>query len=171
MRDFDSGLTKKEDILKKMDLFAKTKFECSSEQEIQEMYQFLCGECYLYIDSCVTADEKDAKNDAAGIVEVITAFFDMVSSWLEVVPDLVGYFPYLKKYPYLYLVCPEAAILNLWKSFVTSIQMIFDYSPRSEDFMRVSSSILAKGISVAKPKSKRVALVQAYFMEAFVTSK
>jgi hypothetical protein len=49
--------------------------------------------------------------------------------------------------------------------------MIFDYSPRSEDFMRASSSILAKGISVAKPKSKRVALVQAYFMESFVTSK
>jgi hypothetical protein len=95
----------------------------------------------------------------------------MLSSWLEVIPNLVEYFPYMKKYPYLYLVCPEAAILNLWKSFGTSLQMIFDSSPRSEDFMRSSSSILAKGISVAKPKSKKVALVQAYFMEAFISSK
>ena len=122
-----------------MDGYAKTQFRCSNSDEIQEMYQFLCGECYLYIDSLITCDEKDAKLEAASIVEFISAFFEMLSQWLKIVPFYTEYYELMKKYPYLYLTCPEAAILNLSKSFITSLELIFGMSPRSEEFMKTSS--------------------------------
>lgn len=142
-----------------MEGYTKIKFACESHNDIQEMYQFLWGECYLYLDSMVTWDEKDARNDASEIVEVITAFFEMLKVWLEIIPTLVDFYPYMKKYSYLYLTCPEAAILNLSKSFETTLNVIFGYSPRSEEFMRTSSNILSNSKVLSKPKTKKIALV------------
>lgn len=148
--------------MSRMEGYAKTNFTCSNQDEIQEMYQFLCGECYLYIDSLLTCDEKDAKTEAANIVEFVTAFFDMLSHWFKLLPDLVEYHPYMNKYPYLYLVCPQAAILNLAKSFVTTLELIFGYSPRSDDFMRTSSAILDRSSNLPAPKTKKVYLVSIF---------
>ena len=107
----------------------------------------------------MTCDEKDAKNDAAAIVEVITAFFEMLAVWLKTIPSLFEYLPYMSKYPYLYLVCPEAAILNLHKSFIPTLELIFGYSPRSEEFLRTSSNILNSASAMPQPKYKRLHLV------------
>jgi len=41
-------------MLSQMRAYAKQQFQCSGQEEIQEMYQFVCGECYLYVDSLLT---------------------------------------------------------------------------------------------------------------------
>jgi len=145
-----------------MDNYAKTQFSCSNEEEIQAMYQFICGECYLYIDSLLTCDEKDAKKDAASIVEVITGFFEMLSEWLKIVPVLTDYLPYMKKYSYLYLVCPDAAIVNLYKSFIPTVDLIFGLTARSSDFMSTSSAILMASNTLPLPKMKKFYQVSEY---------
>jgi hypothetical protein len=93
------------------------------------------------------------------MVEVVTKFLEMLSEWLKIVPDLVDYIPHMKKHPNLYLVCPEAAIVNLYKSFITTIEMIFGSSPRSNDFMSTISIILNKKMTSAVMKSKKIHLV------------
>lgn len=146
--------------MERMNGYAKTQFVCTNQDEIQEMYQFICGESYIYLDSLLTCDEKEAKNEAANIVEVVTSFFVMVNEWLKIIPTLVDYYPYMNKYPYLYLVCPEVAILNMAKSFVTTLELIFGYSPRSEDFLKTSSRILNTQSLSPDIKSKKVHLVR-----------
>ena len=146
----------------RMDEYAQNNFYWADQDEIQEMYQFLWGECYLYIDSLLTCEEKDAKAEASSIVEFITGFFEMLSKWLKLLPSLMDYCTYMKKYPYLYLVCPEAAILNLHKSFITSLELIFGYSPRSEDFMRVSSLMLEKSNSLPATKTRKTHSVSIF---------
>ena len=96
------------------------------------------------------------------MVEVVTRFFEMLSEWLKIVPELVDYIPYMKKHPNLYLVCPEAAIVNLYKSFITTMEMIFGLSPRSSDFMSTSSMILNKTVTNAVLKSKKVYMVSQW---------
>jgi hypothetical protein len=142
-----------------MEGYAKTNFMCESEEDIQEMYQFICGECYLYIDSLVTGDEKDAKVDAASIVEFITAFFDMLTQWMKLVPVYSEYFEYMLKYEYLYMVCPEAAVLNLAKSFIPSLELIFGLSPRSNDFLRTASNVLGSNPQLPDSKFKKLSMV------------
>lgn len=154
-------------MIARMDGYASTLFKCNNAAEIQEMYQFLCGECYLYIDSLVTCDEKDARAEASDIVKVITSFFEMINVWLKLIPSLTDYAPLMRKHPYLYLVCPEAAILNLSKSFITSLELIFGTSPRSEEFLRASSSTLGRSSSLATPKYRGVPVVSFDFLIRF----
>lgn len=90
------------------------------------------------------------------MVEVITRFFEMLAEWLRIVPELTDYIPHMKKHPNLYLVCPEAAIVNLYKSFITTIEMIFGLSPRSSDFMGTCSLILNKSMTSVTVKSKKM---------------
>jgi hypothetical protein len=109
----------------------------------------------------MTCDEKEAKVCSQQILKFVEAFFEMLSQWLKQVPTLLEYYPYMKKYPYLYLVWPEAAILNLHKSFITSLDLIFGASPRSEEFFKTSSSTLTRSSSLAQPKTKRFNLVSS----------
>lgn len=139
--------------------YTKSQFATQNQEEIQEMYQFLWGEWYLYLDSLITSDEKEAKVWSEQIFSFVEVFFEMLSQWLKQVPTLLEYYPYMKKYPYLYLVWPEAAILNLHKSFITSLELIFGASPRSDDFMKTSSNILKRSSSFSQPKSKKFHLV------------
>lgn len=148
--------------------YASSKFLCADQDEIQEMYQVVCGELYLYVDSALTCEEKDAKKDVEGIVELIKSFLEMIQVWLSVVPEYISYYPLLQKYPKLYLVCPEAAILNLYKSFQTSLEMMFTDSQRSLDFMRVASRSLETDIMICKPNIKNISLVKIYFMDLFL---
>lgn len=83
----------------------------------------------------------------------------MLNEWLKIIPSLVDYYPYLNKYPYLYLVCPEAAILNMAKSFIPTLELIFGYSQRSEEFLRTSSKILSTQTGISQPKNKKVHMV------------
>jgi hypothetical protein len=107
----------------------------------------------------MTCDEKDARINAPMIVEFMTSFFEMISVWLNLLPEYCQYYQYMQKNPYLYMVCPEAAILNLAKSFITSLEIIFGSSPRSEEFFRTSSAVLAKSANLPQPKSKKLPIV------------
>lgn len=120
------------------------------------MYQVLCGDVYLYLDSILTWDEKEVRKDASSIISIINCFFKMLEVWFSVIPSKGDYAPFMKKYPNLYLVCPDAAILNLYKSFETTLSLIFSYSPRSEDFMKVSSYNLDLGNIKCESKVKRM---------------
>lgn len=142
--------------MKRMEGYASIHFKWETEEEIQEMYQFICGECYLYIDSLVTWDEKDAKLDSERILEFMTGFFEMLAAWLKLIPKYSKYYAYMEKYPYLYMVWNEAAILNLSKSFITSLEMIFGVSPRGEEFRRTASYILPKTAQVPSIKNKKL---------------
>lgn len=143
--------------------YATSKFVCSDQEEIQEMYQVICGELYLYIDSVLTCEEKDAKKDIEGIVEVIKSFLEMIQVWLSVVPEHISYYPLIQKYPYLYLVCPEAAVLNLYKSFQTSLELMFSDSQRSHDFMKIASYSLETDSLIWKPATKNIYLVRFFY--------
>ena len=124
------------------------------------MLQILCGDVYLYLDSILTCDEKEVKKDAAQIAEVIESFFEMLQVWFTVVPSIVEYVPYMQKHPKLYLVCPEAAILNLYKSFEATLSLIFGFTPRSDDFMKMSSHTLQLNEIRCEPKVKKITLVR-----------
>lgn len=155
-----------------MDNYAQTKFTCSSIEEIQEMYQFICGECYVYLDSALTCDEKDAKPCAIEIVELINGFFEMLSVWISEMPKYAAYYSEMRKFPYLYLVCPEAAILNLSKSFMTTLELIFNKSPRSIDFFKFSSTMLSYDkATMIKKKTKGVPTTRIYFLDSFINTK
>lgn len=105
----------------------------------------------------------------------------MISQWLKLIPLYSEYYQYMQKYPYLYMVCPEAAILNLSKSFFTSLEIIFGLSPRSDEFLRVSSLVLSRSAEQTQSKSRKLSLVsinhsklsqvQAFFMESFINTK
>lgn len=145
--------------MSRMEGYANTLFKCENADDIQEMYQFMWGECYLYLDSLMTCDEKDARSDSESIVEFMTAFFEMLSVWIQQIPEHSGYYQYMQKYPYLYMVCPQAAILNLSKSFTTSLELIFGQSLRSEDFLRISSVTLGANNQLSQAKYKKLSNV------------
>ena len=107
----------------------------------------------------MTCDEKDARSDSESIVEFMTAFFEMLSVWIQQIPEHSGYYQYMQKYPYLYMVCPQAAILNLSKSFITSLELIFGQSLRSEDFLRISSVTLGANNQLSQAKYKKLSNV------------
>lgn len=145
-----------------MSKISASKFLCQDQEEIQEMYQFICGELYLYIDSALTCDEKEAKKDVEGIIELINGFVEMLQVWLSVAPDYIEYYPMMQKYPKLYLVCPQAAILNLYKSFQTSLELMFHDSPRSVEFMKTASYKLEIDSAICKPLTKNIHSVMSF---------
>ena len=137
-----------------MNKYSASKFLCSDQDEIQEMYQVIWGELYLYIDSILTCEEKEAKKDIEGIIDIINNFLEMLQVWISVVPEYIEFFPLMQKHPKLYLVCPQAAILNLYKSFQTSLEWMFSDGPRSLEFMKVASHRLETDNMICKPNTK-----------------
>jgi hypothetical protein len=125
----------------------------------------------LYIDSLLTLDRSMEKDELLGIIEFITAFFEMFRKWLYLVPRYADFYPKMKANPYLYLVCPEAAILNLSKSFISSLELIFGQSPRSERFFSECSSTLSRLKSFPRIKNRRLNICHLYFMDAFINTK
>jgi len=95
----------------------------------------------------------------------MTGFFEMISQWFKLIPLYSEYYSYMQKYPYLYMVCPEAAVLNLAKSFITSLELIFGTSPRSEDFLRTSSLVLGASSQLPQTKSKKLPTVSRVFSD------
>ena len=100
----------------------------------------------------ITCEEEKARVDAESTVEFMTTFFEMLSVWMLQIPEHSGYYQYMQKYPYLYLVCPQAAVLNLSKSFITSLELIFGISLRSEEFLETSSIILGSNSQLPQAK-------------------
>ena len=109
----------------------------------------------------MTCDEKDARLNVESIVEIITVFFEMVSVWMQQISEHAGYYQYMQKYPYLYMVCPQAAVLNLSKSFITSLELIFGTSLRSEEFFRTSSHILGGNSKLPQSKIRKLYTVSS----------
>ena len=139
--------------------YADTLFICHNANDIQEMYQFMWGECYTYIDSLMTCKGENARLHAESTVEFITAFFEMLSVWMQQIPEHAHYYRYMQKYPYLYLVCPQAAVLNLSKSFITSLELIFGISLRSEEFFETSSIVLRPNSQLSQVKNEELSNV------------
>ena len=86
----------------------------------------------------------------------------MLQVWLSVAPEYIEYYPMIQKYPKLYLVCPQAAILNLYKSFQTTLELMFHDSPRSIEFMKSASSRLDFEGEICKPVSRNIQTVNTF---------